>query len=90
MGAQAVRMRPDGFLYYQISVWKGNKCIEKGPFTDWNPANDLQYNGDGSWVCVGPDGIPLPTIRLENFRDGLEDYAYAKLLEEKLKEVKDC
>lgn len=88
MGAQAVRMRPDGFLYYQISVWKGNKCIEKGPFTDWNPANDLQYNGDGSWVCVGPDGIPLPTIRLENFRDGLEDYAYAKLLEEKLKEVK--
>ena len=87
MGAQAVRMRPDGFLYYQISVWKGNKCIEKGPFTDWNPANDLQYNGDGSWVCVGPDGIPLPTIRLENFRDGLEDYAYAKLLEEKLRVV---
>ena len=89
MGAQTVRMRPDGFLYYQISIWKGNKCIEKGPFTDWNPANDLQYNGDGSWVCVGPDGIPLPTIRLENFRDGLEDYAYAKILERLLKEVEN-
>ena len=87
MGAQTVRMRPDGFLYYQISIWKGNKCIEKGPFTDWNTANDLQYNGDGSWVCAGPDGTPLPTVRLENFRDGLEDYAYAKLLEEKLSEV---
>lgn len=87
MGAQTVRMRPDGFLYYQISIWKGNKCIENGPFTDWNTANDLQYNGDGSWVCAGPDGIPLPTIRLENFRDGLEDFAYAKLLEEKLSEV---
>ena len=33
---------------------------------------------------VRPDGTPVPTIRLENFRDGLEDYAYAKLLEARL------
>ena len=45
------------------------------------------YHGDGAWTCVGPDGIPVPTIRLENFRDGLEDYAYALILEQKLKEV---
>ena len=32
-------------------------------------------------MCVGPDGIPLSTLRLENFRDGLEDYAYVKLNE---------
>lgn len=30
---------------------------------------------------MGPDGIPLPTVRLENFRDGLEDFAYVRLLE---------
>ena len=35
---------------------------------------------------MGPDGRPLPTVRLENFRDGLEDFAYAKLLEQKLQE----
>ena len=35
----------------------------------------------------GPDGTPLPTIRLENFRDGLEDYAYARLLEQAIKQV---
>ena len=90
MGAQAVRMRPDGFLYYQITRWNCENCIESGPFTDWNPIshfNKGQYHGDGSWTCVGPDGTPIPTIRLENFRDGLEDYAYAKLLEEKLREV---
>jgi hypothetical protein len=29
--------------------------------------------------------MPLSTQRLENFRDGLEDLAYAKLLEAKLK-----
>ena len=34
---------------------------------------------------MGPDGKPLPTVRLENFRDGLEDYAYALELERKLK-----
>ena len=87
MGAQAVRMRPDGFLYYQTSIWNSPRCIDGGPFTDWDPASWRDYHGDGSWVCAGPDGTPLPTIRLENFRDGLEDYAYAKILEEKLRVV---
>ena len=89
MGAQAVRMRPDGFLYYQTASWAGNKCIESGPYTAWNPRSCLEYNGDGSWVCAGPGGIPLSTIRLENFRDGLEDYAYAKILERLLKDVEN-
>ena len=31
--------------------------------------------------------MPIPTIRLENFRDGLEDLWYVKLLEQKLAEV---
>ena len=84
MGAQSVRMRPDGFLYYQISIWNSKRCITSGPFTDWDPRSWTTYHGDGAWTCVGPDGTPVPTIRLENFRDGLEDFAYAKLLEAKL------
>ena len=84
MGAQTTRMRPDGFLYYQISIWNA-KPITSGPFTEWNPRSWTKYHGDGSWTCVGPDGKPLATVRLENFRDGLEDYAYALLLEEKMK-----
>ena len=58
------------------------------PFTDWlvHPGNEGVANGDGYLTYVGPDGIPLPSIRLENFRDGLEDYAYAKILERMLKE----
>ena len=86
MGAQTVRNRPDGFLYYSTSAWNSKRCIEGGPFTDWDPRSWTIYHGDGSWTCAGPDGTPLPTIRLENFRDGLEDYAYAKILEEKLRE----
>ncbi len=84
MGAQSVRMRPDGFLYYQISIWNSRKCITSGPYTDWDPRSWTRYHGDGSWTCVGPGGRPLPTVRLENFRDGLEDFAYAQLLERKL------
>ena len=82
MGAMTAKQRPDGFLYYQISIWNSRRPITRGPFTDWDPRSWTTYHGDGSWTCVGPDGTPLPTIRLENFRDGLEDYAYAVILEE--------
>jgi Glycoside hydrolase 123, catalytic domain len=82
MGAMTAKERPDGFLYYQISIWNSRKPITSGPFTDWEPRSWTTYHGDGSWTCVGPEGRPVPTIRLENFRDGLEDYAYAVILEE--------
>ena len=85
MGAMAAKYRPDGFLYYQISIWRSQSPIEGGPFTDWNPTSWTTYHGDGSWTCAGPDGTPLPTIRLENFRDGLEDLAYVRVLEEAIK-----
>jgi hypothetical protein len=86
MGAQTAKERPDGFLYYEISIWN-SKPITSGPFTDWDPRSWTTFHGDGSWTCLGPDGTPLPTIRLENFRDGLEDYAYARLLEQAIQRV---
>jgi hypothetical protein len=86
MGAMAQRVRPDGFLYFQMSIWGGERCIETGPFVDW-PVAFGNFNGDGNMTYVGPDGTPLPSIRLENFRDGLEDYAYAKILERKLEKT---
>ncbi|MBI5386794.1 MAG: DUF4091 domain-containing protein [Verrucomicrobia bacterium] len=92
MGAMTAKQRPDGFLYYQISIWNSPQPITSGPFTDWDPRSWTTYHGDGSWTCVGPGGTPLPTIRLENFRDGLEDYAYALILEDiiRQREVKSA
>ena len=84
MGAQSVRMRPDGFLYYELTVWNSKRPITSGPFTDWSARSWVTLNGDGCWTAVGPGGRPLPTQRLENFRDGLEDYAYAMELERRL------
>ncbi len=89
MGAMARRMKPDGFLYFRTAMWSSPSCITNGPFTDWlvHKGKEGVANGDGYLTYVGPDGIPLPSLRLENFRDGLEDYAYAKLLEQKLRVV---
>ena len=80
MGAQSVKMRPDGFLYYEVSLWNADRPITSGPFTDWVTRTYKTLSGDGCWTAVGEGGRPLPTLRLENFRDGLEDYAYAQLL----------
>ena len=42
-----------------------------------------RYMGDGNILACGPGGQPLATMRLENFRDGLEDYAYAQIYRER-------
>ncbi|MCE5323177.1 DUF4091 domain-containing protein [bacterium] len=81
MGAMTAKFKPDGFLYYSLTFWSGNMPINSGPFTSWNPRSFGEYNGDGSLFCCGPGGKPVPTIRLENYRDGMEDFAYAKILE---------
>jgi len=87
MGAMAVKFRPDGYLYYSLVRFRAKRPIVSGPFTDWPARSFRTWNGDGSWVYVGPGGRPLATLRLENFRDGLEDYAYAMLLEEQGEKV---
>ena len=87
MGALTAKYRPDGFLYYQISIWNSQHPITGGPFTNWDPRSWTSYHGDGSWTCVGPGGTPLATVRLENFRDGLDDYAYVRILEATLARV---
>jgi hypothetical protein len=82
MGAMTAKQRPDGFLYYSLTIWNQNRPIETGPFTDWDPVSWTTYHGDGSLLCSGPGGKPVPTIRLENFRDGLEDFAYFCILDQ--------
>ena len=89
MGAMSAKYRPDGFLYYQTSLWNNTAPITTGPYTDWIAQSFPGYNGDGNWSYPGPDGTPLGSIRLENFRDGLEDYAYVKLLEAHLAEAEE-
>ena len=83
MGAQTAKFEPAAFLVWQISVWNSPDVIGSGPYTDWMERTWGTDNGDGGWVYAGPDGTPLATVRLENFRDGLDDLWYAKLYERK-------
>jgi len=94
-GAMSHKYKTGGFLYYMINLWTGNqKLITSGPYTDWDPGSFVNEkkgytaNGDGSLLCPGPDG-PLSTIRLENIRDGLEDYEYLYLLAELVRKIRD-
>ena len=88
MGALTQKCKPDGFLYWETAAWTGDKPVTSGPWIDWRPRTFDQWDGDGQWTyCGGPDLMPIPTLRLENFRDGLEDLWYVKLLEQKLNEV---
>lgn len=86
LGAQSVFYKADGFLYWQVGKWHSPRTLGTTPFTDWVAASCFGFNGEGCITGVGPDGIPLPTVRLENFRDGLEDYAYVKILKDKIAE----
>lgn len=85
MGAMTAKFKTDGFLYYETTVWGKNKPITAGPYTTWEPRSYKTYHGDGSMFCMGPGGRPIPTIRIENYRDGMEDYAYFCILEDIVK-----
>ncbi len=92
MGWMTARFRPDGFLYWANIYWRNSSGEEKyrpigeGPRTDWETQGC--HPGDteeGTLFCPGRDYTVLPTIRVENYRDGVEDYWYWTLLEKAMK-----
>ncbi len=67
-----------GLLYWSTVHWSDP---ERDVWTD--PGFRNRYNGEGYFLYPGVDaGIqgPVPSLRLKALRDGLEDYAYLKLL----------
>ncbi|MFH0930994.1 MAG: glycoside hydrolase domain-containing protein [Candidatus Zixiibacteriota bacterium] len=80
----------DGFLYWGTAYWtdRTGKLWQRDPTKRWpNSEWKTDLFGDGYLVYPGPDG-PWPSIRLENIRDGLEDYEYFYLLKELTDEVR--
>ncbi len=86
-GAMSAKYQPDGFLYYALSIWNKNTGIDQGPYTTWNPVSFRTWHGDGSLFYCDKDLHPVPSIRMENYRDGMEDYAYACLLDEAIRVI---
>jgi hypothetical protein len=89
-----------GFLYYFIDYWALNYVEPgepRWPERPWDPRSPFRpepalsntegagSNGSGVLVYPGPEfGDLLSSIRLENFRDGLEDFEYFWLFEQSL------
>jgi hypothetical protein len=70
--------------YYWRNVNAGKPMNQKWPNVPWDSRTYYYYNGEGQLAYPGPDGIPYSSIRLENFRDGMEDYEYLFRLRELL------
>ena len=84
LGLANHKYRPDGFLYYHTVIWAKEDRehgIDAYPYTRWNPWNFMDTNGDGSLFCIDSEGRLLGTIRMENWRDGLEDLAWLMVLD---------
>ncbi len=73
LGPMAHQAGVDGFLYYRVDRWYGHPVLDDDPTTSWDARTWNALAGDGSLLYPGPNG-PVPSIRLENIRDGLEDY----------------
>ena len=71
----------DGLLFWHVNCWRNNKVIDwRDPYlSDWQATSIVNMTGDGVLTYPTPDG-PVSSIRLENIRDGIEDYDYLSLL----------
>ena len=70
-----------GLLYWSTVYWGSP---DRNPWDD--PGFRIRWNGDGALFYPGNEaGIdgPIASIRLKNLRDGMEDYEYFKILEDR-------
>lgn len=72
-----------GMLYWNVDYWKVNYWNTSEP---WSTATTASV-GDGILIYSGHlihSVYPIPSMRLESIRDGIEDYQILTMLEKKL------
>ena len=71
--------RADGLLYWHVNFWNG-PCIDEGDtfLPEWKTYSSLHMPGDGVLLYPGKDHI-MPSIRLAQVRDAVEDYEWLRL-----------
>lgn len=78
----------DGYLSWGIDIWPDASTAStqypKWPIGGWTFKGYLYPPGDGYMMYPGPNGQPWSSVRMENFRDGMEDYEYLTLLKHRL------
>jgi len=89
---QSYKVGAEGFLFWCLNRFVGNDKPVFDPDhpkirTDWNPALDGGYeNSTAMYIYPGKDG-PVSSLRLENLRDGIEDYELLMLARDLLADL---
>jgi hypothetical protein len=80
----AWRFQYTGWLHWELNLWRLNMNTDKRwPEVPWDPARGGVRNGEDGRIYPGQDATPLPSVRLENMRDGIEDYDTLWLLRDR-------
>ena len=77
----------DGKIISILDATLFSAPLKHGPLTNMSGETFPGTTGDGLIFYPGPNG-PVPTIRLKNIRDGIEDYEYLCLLKKLIKQVR--
>ncbi len=76
------KYRITGFEYYCFAIWGKNPTIKPPwPKSPWHCYSFRHTNGDGQLCYPGPGGRPASSVRLDNIRDGIEDWEAMFVLE---------
>jgi hypothetical protein len=67
---------------YSRNTFPGEPVESKWPNRPWDSRTYMNFHGEGQLVYPGPDGVCIPSLRLEVFRDGMDDYEYLYKLRE--------
>ena len=87
----------EGVLLWSINrEWSTNMDIKDSwPQKPWKPyiidvntQKRVFKNGMGNLIYPGPSGKIYPSLRLENLRDGVEDYEYLATLKNSIEQLK--
>ncbi|MFH1022619.1 MAG: glycoside hydrolase domain-containing protein [Planctomycetota bacterium] len=77
----------EGFVYFWPTAWGINKELRDVPFPEkaekWKPG----LAGAGVLFYPGNDSLPIPSLRLINLRDGMEDWALFRLAGDDLRKI---
>jgi len=84
LGWLTYRYRADGLLFWHVNLWPDAPPLKTDDtfLTAWVAETSLRMPGDGQLLYPGAAG-PMPSIRLANVRDGIEDYEWLQMLERK-------
>ena len=83
---QQYRENCDGVFNWGVNYWHRRSLVDDSDvyLSGWNYGAGMSgMTGDGLMIYPGKNG-PIPSIRLANVRDGVQDYEWMKLAESKV------